>query len=57
MNTPNSVLCLTPTLFTSIDKFTSRVESLVLMICVLFCEHYNFNDLSSTCFVMFLDHS
>jgi hypothetical protein len=36
MNIPNSVLYLAPTSFTSTGKFASRVESLVLVICVLF---------------------
>jgi hypothetical protein len=39
MSTPNLVFYLTPTLFTSIGKFVSKVESLVLVICVLLREH------------------
>jgi hypothetical protein len=39
MSTPNSVLCLTFSLFMSISKFASRVESLVLVICVPFHGH------------------
>jgi len=39
MNTPNYVLFLTLALFTSIGKIVSKVESLVLVICVLVREH------------------
>jgi hypothetical protein len=46
VSTPNSMLCLTLVSFTSIDKFVSRVKSLVLVIYVQWAL-----DLHDQCFV------
>jgi hypothetical protein len=66
MNTPNLVLCLTLALFTStVNLFQGWKVWCWWSMCYfvnttfawwVFCEHYNFDDLFGTCFVMFFNH-